>query len=63
MFSHEIDNFLHIRNWCLTPTEYLFITDISQHSQLSSITYNPFQNNYFITTKDGWNWTVQIRKD
>lgn len=61
MFSHEIDNFLRIRNWCLTPSEYLNITDFSQHSQLNRVTYNPFQDNYTISTKDGWNWIIKIK--
>ena len=63
MYSHEIDIFLRIRNWTLTTEEYLYITDRKQHPQINRVTYDPYLNEYYISTQDNWHWTIKTEKD
>ena len=63
MYSWEIDGFLRLRDWKVTTSEYLFITNLKHHPQLSRITYNPSNDEYYISTNDGWRWNIKIKKD
>lgn len=62
MYSWEIDNFLRLRDWKVSTEDYLFITDLRFHPQLNRIIYNPFYDNYYVSTNDGWEWIIQIKK-
>ena len=59
MYSYELDEFIKLRNHSLTPTEYIFATDIRQHSQINHIKLISDMS-YAIWTDDGYSWEVTI---
>lgn len=61
MYSNELDEYMRKRNWVLTKEEYLYVTDLNQHIQISRITYNSFEDSFTIYTKDGFSWTIRVK--
>ena len=62
MFSHEIDNYLRDKNWMLSSEEYIYVTDVTHSPQIDHIKYNPYENNFYIHTSDGFEWTIRVYK-
>lgn len=46
MYPEEMKTYIEQRNFNLDKGEILYVTDISLHSQLTHITYNPWDNSY-----------------
>ena len=58
MYSHEIDNVLKEKNYTIESTLY---SEICKNSpQISRVTFNPYENNFSISTNDNWNWTFNV---
>lgn len=60
MFSTEIHLFLESKNYNLSKDEYLDITDLKKNPQISHIKYDPFNNTFFIETKDEYSWIIRV---
>ena len=59
MFSYELEKYISERNNQLTYQEFLFISDINLHPQISNIKY--LGNNAIqIHTSNGYNFVVHI---
>jgi hypothetical protein len=61
MFSHELDFYIKFRNNTLSPQEYIFVTNLHNSPQINYVKYEPFQNEFYIGTKDGWSWTIKLK--
>ena len=62
MYSWEIDGYLRSRNWELTKNEYIYVSDIKENPQISRIKFEPFNNNFYMETKDGYNWIFRLKE-
>ena len=60
MYSWEIDNFFKSHNFCIEPCDYFKICNTSP--QINFIKYDSFNNNFYISTNDGFNWTFILKK-
>lgn len=61
MYSHEIQQLLELRNYLLTVKEYFNICNTSP--QIREVSYNPFENNFYIETKDNYNFKFKVKKE
>lgn len=61
MYSQELNTYISQHNHSLTPTEYIFVTDIQQHPQINHVKYISGMN-YAISTDDGYSWDVTIKQ-
>lgn len=62
MYSDEIETFLRKRNYVLTPEECNVIMDISTNTQISHMKYFCSNNEYHISTDDGYNFIFTVTK-
>ncbi len=61
MYSHEIENFLKIRNYLLkTPEEIIEVTDIKKSPQINWIKFHNGENNYEMTTHDNFYFKFHV---
>ena len=60
MYSYEIQNYLEQRNYIVGINEYLFITDIRLHPQISVIK-NYYDNTFYLATRDGHEWSITLK--
>ena len=60
IYSYELNTYISTRNHSLNSQEYLFVSDINQHSQINHIKYNPLCDNTTIWTDDNYEWTVTV---
>ena len=60
MYSHEIDELIKLRNYLLEVKEYFMICDTSP--QIVRVTYNPYNDEFYIKTNDNYEWTFKVRK-
>lgn len=60
MYSHEIENLLKIRNYLLSSEEYIKMCNSS--NQIKSITYKPFEDTFYVATKDNYNFKFKVKK-
>lgn len=61
MYSYEIDSMIKGKNGALTPEEYLTVTDIRKNPQISRVKYDPYNDTFYISTQDGFSWTVKVQ--
>ena len=61
MYSNEIQNLLEIRNYLLTVREYFYICETSP--QIREISYNPFEDNFYINTDDRYKFKFKVKKE
>lgn len=61
MYSWELQQYIHDRNYSLAREEILFVTDIRQHPQLVRITYNPWSNSYDMYDRDGNHYNFEVK--
>lgn len=59
MYSHEIETLLKLKNYLLTAKEYINICDSS--NQIKYIKYDPFEDVFYINTKDNYNFKFKIK--
>lgn len=60
MYSHEIENLLKLRNYLLTAKEYINICDSS--NQITYIKYDPYEDVFYVSTEDKYNFKFRIKK-
>ena len=60
MYSHEIQQLLEYRNYLISNEEYFNICRTSP--QISGVQYRPFEQNYYIQTKDNYNFKFKVYK-
>ena len=58
MYSWEIDELLKLRNYLLDVKEYF---KVCESPQIIRITYNPFEDIFYIETDDRYKWTFKVR--
>ncbi len=61
MYSWEIDKLLKLKNYLLGSKEYLELC--SNSSQITRVTYNPYDDTFYIKTNDGYEWVFKVRRD
>lgn len=59
MYSHEIEEYLKIKNYLLTAKEYIRILETSP--QINHVVYK--DENITIWTEDGYKFVLRIRKE
>ena len=59
MYSHEILELLRLRNYLLTAKEYINVCNTS--NQITYIKYDPFEDVFYISTKDKYNFKFKIK--
>lgn len=60
MYSHEIKKLLELRNYVISVEEYL---KIASSSQIKWIKYDPFNDTFYISTEDNYNFNLKIKKN
>lgn len=63
MYSSEIDDILKYHQFFISSKLYLEIFDIKRTPQISEIKYNSYDDNFFVKTKDNYNWTFKVYKE
>ena len=61
MYSWEIQQLMELRNYLLSVKEYIDICNTSP--QIARVSYNPFDNDFSIYTKDNYNWKFKVKKE
>jgi hypothetical protein len=62
IYSYEIDEYLRCRNWTITTQEYLYVSDVKTSPQICCVSYNSYNNNFYMETTDGYNWIFRIKE-
>lgn len=63
MFSYEIDEFLRSRDWNVSKSDYLYVTDRELSPQICRVTYTPFGEYFTMWTNDGFCWKFCIKEN
>lgn len=58
MYSHEIEQLLKLKNYILSVKEYL---NVCNSSQITHIKYDPFEDVFYISTEDKYNFKFKIK--
>ncbi len=58
MYSWEIDNLLKLKNYVISNKDYFYICKSSP--QICRLNYNPMENNFYMGTKDNFNFTFKV---
>ena len=61
MYSNEIERFLEERNYVVTPEECNLLMDINTNTQITNMKYFCANNEYHISTDDGYNFKFIVR--
>lgn len=61
MYSNEIELFLKERDYVVTPKECSMLMDININTQISHMKYFWANNEYHITTDDGYNFIFRVK--
>lgn len=61
MYSNEIERFLEERNYVVTPEECNLLMDINTNTQITNMKYFCTNNEYHISTDDGYNFKFIVR--
>ena len=59
MYSHEIEQLLKLKNYILSVKEYF---NVCSSSQIKYIKYDPFEDVFYISTEDKYNFKFRIKK-
>lgn len=57
MYSYEIDELLKSKNYVITHNDYKCII---ASSQIISIKYDPYSDDFCISTDDRYNWRFRV---
>jgi len=60
MYSHEIKQLLELRNYLISNKEYFNI--ISTSPQINYIKYDNYNDNFYISTDDRYNFKFKVYK-
>ena len=58
MYSHEIEQLLKLKNYILSVKEYF---KVCNSSQIKYIKYDPFEDVFYISTEDKYNFKFKIK--
>lgn len=58
MYSNEIQNWLSVRNYCLTTSEYIWLINQSNSSQIDHIKNEGIK--IHLWTNDKYDWGINI---
>ena len=61
MYSWEIQQLLELKKYLLNSKEYLKICSTSP--QIIRVSYNPYDDIFYIKTNDGYEWTFKVRRE
>jgi len=61
MYSNEIETFLKERDYVLTPEECNVIMDINTNTQIAHIKFLCTNNEYYISTDDGYTFKFRVK--
>lgn len=59
MYSHELQEFISIRNFRLGGDDLLKAISIEENPQLNHISYNPYDNHYTMWDNEGNNFNFE----
>lgn len=62
MYSHEIDQYLRVRNFLLTIKEYDEVTNVEKSPQISRVKYDSWRDNFYMATRDNYEWNFKVKK-
>ena len=62
IYSWEIDVYLRSKEWILTKQEYKYISDLNSSPQICRVSYNSYNNDFYMETTDGYNWIFRIKE-
>ena len=60
MYSHEIAELLKLRNYLISVEEYIKIVS---SKQVKWVKYNPFEDKFYVSTEDKYNFDFRIKKN
>lgn len=60
MYSEEIERFIEERNHVLTPEECNLLMDVNTNTQISNMKYFCANNEYHISTDDGYYFIFRV---
>lgn len=58
MYSWEIENLLKLKNYVISNKDYFNICNTSP--QINTVNYVPVENNFYIGTKDNFNFKFKV---
>lgn len=61
MYSNEIESFLKERDYVVTPKECNMLMDINVNTQISHMKYFYANDEYHITTDDGYYFIFRVK--
>ena len=61
MYSYEIENYLKERDYWLTPEECNLLMDINTNTQITNMKFFCTDNEYHISTNDGYNFVFHVK--
>lgn len=63
MYSWEIEKFIRERDYKLTPEECNKLMDVNENKQISHMKYFFENNEYHISTDDGYYFVFEVKGD
>jgi len=60
MYSWQIDKLLSEKQYVISRQDYKTLTDTVQNPQITSIKYTPYNDNFSLSTTDGFSWTFTL---
>lgn len=59
MYSHEIEEYLKLKEYVLEIKEYIEV--VGSSPQINSIKYNNYENKFEIATDDNYNFKFKVK--
>ena len=60
MYSNEILELLRLRNYLISVEEYI---KLISSSQVKYVKYNPFEDKFYVSTNDNYNFEFRVNID
>ena len=60
MYSYEIQELLRLKNYLVSVEEYIKIVS---SKQVNWVKYNPFEDKFYISTEDNYNFEFRVNID
>lgn len=61
VYSWEIKEYLEQRDYILTPSECAMLIDLNENKQIMHVKYLCANNEYHISTSDGYNFKFYVK--
>lgn len=62
MYSYEIDEILRQNNYNIPSSLYLNIFNIDASPKITFVQYNPWEDKFYASTNDNYNWSFKVYK-